>query len=194
MSARLHLSLVSLLTLAAACHQMPVRHGEEVQTPKSSLLEQRAPIDVAVAPVLDNSGNAALPKAELRAAFAGALVKRHYSPLALEMVDKKVVNASYRPGSLEEQAVFALTVERWDTHLWDTRNVIEVTLLARMLDPDNPAGELWSGRLEKRFDFTDVHEQFTTAAALTRNACQTIAAELLAAMPVRPAKPGPAKP
>ncbi len=193
-SARHHLSLLSLVCLAAACNRMPVHHGVDVESPKSSSLEQRSPIDVAVAPITDNSGNTALPRAELRTAFQGALVKRRYSPLALEMVDKKVVNASYRPGSLEEQAVFSLTVERWDTHLWDTRNVIEVTLLARMLDPNNPAGELWSGRLEKRFDFTDVHERFTTTAALTRYACETVAAELLAAMPVREPKPGAAKP
>lgn len=194
MSARILVPVLSLVCLATACNQLPKRPGEFVATQKGSTLEQKSPIEVAVAPITDSSGNADLPRAELRRAFQGALVKRRYSPIALDLVDSKVVDAAYRPGALEEQAVLLLDVQRWDTHLWGTRNVIEVTIRARMVDPANPAGELWSGVLEKRFDFADVQDQFTTESALRRHACETIAGELLEAMPARQPTPGKARP
>jgi len=192
-SARILVPVLGLLCLATSCNQMPKRPDEFVNTPKGSTLEQKSPIEVAVAPLNDSSGNAELPRGELRSAFQTALVSRRYSPIALDLVDSKVVNAAYRPGALEEQAVLLIDVERWDTHLWSTRDVIETTIHARMVDPANPAGELWSGRLEKRFDFAGMREQFTTEGALRRHACQTIAAELLGAMPARQSTPG-AKP
>lgn len=191
MSARHLVPLLAVLCVAASCNQVPKRAGASVQARSSTSLEESSPIDVAVAPLVNSSGNAALPAAALRGAFQGALIKRRYTPLALGEVDKKVVDASYRPGALDEQAVLAVVVERWDTRLWDTRNVIEVTLAARMVDPGNPSGELWSGRLEQRFDFADVAERFTTSASLQKHACETIAAEVLAALPPRRPMPGP---
>lgn len=189
MSPRILVPVLALFCSATACNTMPKRPDENVTAAKGSTLEQKSPIDVAVAPIGDSSGNAELPRAELRSAFQAALVGRRYSPIALDLVDSKVVNASYRPGALEEQAVLLIDVERWDTHLWSTHNVIETTIRARMVDPANPAGELWSGRLDKRFDFTDVQEQYTTEGALRKHACLAIAAELLGAMPARQATP-----
>lgn len=194
MSARLLVSVLGLVCFASACNSLPKRPGESVETAKGSTLEQRNPIEIAIAPISDSSGNAELPRAELRSAFQGALVARRYSPLALELVDSKVVNAAYHPGALEEQAVLLVDVQRWDTHLWSTRDVIEVTIGARMVDPSNPSGVLWSGVLEKRFDFAEMHEKLTTEAALRRHACETIAAALLEAMPAHQATPGRTKP
>lgn len=196
MSARQFASLLSLVCLATACNTLPETPGKHVDSaPNSgSALEQHAPIEVAIAPITDSSGNTALPRSELRKAFQGALLRRRYTPIALDLVDSKVVNAAYRPGSLEEQAVLMLDVERWDTRLWDSRNVIEVTIRARVIAPDNPSGELWSGVLEKRCDFSAVQEQYATEGALRRFACEQIANELLEAMPARQPVPGRAKP
>jgi hypothetical protein len=87
-----------------------------------------------------------------------------------------------------------LDVQRWDTRLWESRSVIEVTIRARMVAADNPSGELWSGVLEKRFDFGTVEEQYATQGALQHYACEQIANELLEAMPARQPVPGHAKP
>jgi hypothetical protein len=193
-SVRILVPVLSLVCFATACNHLPERRGKDVASNPGSTLEQKSPIEVAVAPITDGSGNTALPRAELRRAFQAALVKRRYTPIALDLVDSKVVNAAYHPGALEEQAVLMLDVQRWDTHLWDTRNVIEVTIRARMVDPANPAGELWSGVLEKRFDFDNVQDQFTTESALMHHACETIAGELLEAMPARQPTPGHATP
>ena len=194
MSARILVPVLSLFAITTACTQMPRHPGEFVKPSQGSTLEQKGPIEVAIAPIEDSSGNAELPRAELRRAFQGALLRRRYTPIALDLVDSKVVKASYRPGALEEQAVLLLDVQRWDTHLWSTRNVIEVTIRARMVAPENPSGELWSGVLEKRFDFAAVQDQFTTEGALRRHACEMIASELLEALPARQSMPGKAKP
>jgi len=191
-SARILVPLLSLFATTAACNQMPKRPNEFVNSSKGSTLEQKGPIEVAIAPITDSSGNAELPRTELRRAFQGALLRRRYTPLALDLVDSKVVDASYHPGALEEQAVLVLDVQRWDTQLWSSRSVIEVTLQARMVDPANPSGELWSGVLAKRFDFGQVLDQFSTDAALRHYACEAIANELLGAMPAR--QPSPGKP
>jgi len=192
-SVRILVQALGLLSFATACNSLPHPPGENVTTQKGSTLESKAPIEVAIAPITDSSGNVELPRGELRSAFQGALLRRRYTPLALDLVDSKVVNASYRPGALEEQAVLLLDVQRWDTQLWSTRSVIEVKLQARMVDPANPSGELWSGVLEKRFDFGQVVDQFTTDAAMRRHACETIAAALLEAMPARQPLPGKPK-
>ena len=195
MSARQFVSLLSLVCLAA-CNSLPETPGKYVESaPNSgSALEQHSPIEVAIAPITDSSGNAALPRKELRSAFQGALVRRRYTPIALDLVDSKVVNAAYKPGTLEEQAVLLLDVQRWDTRLWDTRSVIEVTIKARMVASDNPSGELWSGVYEKRCDFSAVQEHYATEGALSHYACEQIANEVLEAMPARQPVPGHAKP
>jgi len=146
-----------------------------------------------IAPVVDartqKGREMALPTSNLRAALQTGLVQRRYSPLNLDLVDTKVVNAAYRPGSLDEQAVLQLTVERWDTSLWTVRQSITATLDARFLSPTGTV--LWSGRLEDtRFDFADVKDQFTTETALIRHACNKVTTELLAALPPREPRPG----
>lgn len=192
MSLRILVPALGLVCFATACNSLPHPPGEHVTTQQGSTLEEKCPIEVAIAPIKDSSGNAALPRTELRSSFQAALVKRRYTPIALELVDRKVVNAAYKPGANEEEAVLQLDVQRWDTHLWDSRNVIEVTIRARMIDPANPSGELWSGVLEKRFDFGQMEDKFTTDGALRRYACDTIANELMEAMPARQATPGKA--
>ncbi|MBK7641647.1 MAG: hypothetical protein IPJ19_01135 [Planctomycetes bacterium] len=194
MSARLLVPVLSLFCLATACNQLPKRRGESVVPGSSSTLEQRSPIEVAVAPISDSSGNAELPRGDLRRAFQAALLERRYTPISLDLVDSKVVDAAYRPGSLDENAVLLVDVQRWDTHLWDTRDVIEVTIQARMVDPSSPSSNLWSGVLEKRFDFSNSGDLYSTSSALWRHACQTIASELLEAMPARQPVPGRATP
>jgi hypothetical protein len=189
-SVRQLVHLASLVCLATACNSLPHPPGENVTTQKGNALEQHSPIEVAIAPINDSSGNTALPRNELRSAFQGALLRRRYTPIALSLVDSKVVNAAYKPGALDEQAVLLLDVQRWDTHLWESRSVIEVTIRARVVAPDNPSGELWSGVLEKRCDFGEVQEQYATEAALRRYACEQIANELLEAMPARQPVPG----
>jgi hypothetical protein len=166
-----------------------------VQAQTAATLRTADPVEIVIAPVIDartqKGREMALPTGTLRTALQSVLVQRRYSPLNLDLVDTKVVNAAYRPGSLDEQAVLQLTVERWDTSLWTVRQSITATLDARMLSPTGTV--LWSGRLQDaRFDFADIKEQYTTESALIRHACTKVLTELLAALPPREPRPGSA--
>ncbi len=185
----------SLLALACAvslvaCNELPRRRGESVQTVSSDKLEKRNPIDLVVAPVENTSGVASVPIAALREAFQKGLVRRHFSPLALDYVDRKVVDAAYTPGSLKEEAVLQITVESWDASLLDTRGALSVKAHVRLIDAENPTnGQLWGGFIDHRFDLADQVENFSTQEQLLAYACARIAEEMLAALPAR--SPGP---
>lgn len=187
-----YLVLIPLVVLTA-CNQLPPRRGSDVQAKTTASLSTIDPIEIVVAPVVDSrtqkGREMTLPTKSLRSAIQDGLVQRRYSPLHLDLVDTKVVNASYRAGALEEQAILQLEISRWDTSLWTVRQSITATIDARLVTPDGAV--LWTGKLEdKRFDFADVKDRFTTETALIRHACQAVSTELLAALPARQPKPG----
>ncbi len=175
----------------AACSSIPKRPGSSVETLSPSNVAARSPVDVVIAPIANPSGKASVPSEMLRESFHDGLVKRRYSPLALTYVDRKVVDASYKPGTLQEEAVLQVTVERWDDSLWDSHRAVTLRIAARLIDAANPSGgDLWAGRLERRFDVDKGGESTLGADGLMRKACESIAAELLAALPARDPAPG----
>jgi hypothetical protein len=181
-------SWIALACAAAlpACNELPHRRGESVQTVSSGQLEKRNPIDLVVAPIENATGDNSVPLASLREAFQKGLVRRRYTPLALEYVDRKVVDAAYTPGSLKEEAVLQVTIEAWDKTLLDTRGALIVKAHARLIDAENPTnGQLWGGFIDHRFDLEAEREQYSTEAALLEYACGRIAEEVLAALPAR---------
>lgn len=177
---------------AAACQQLPEPKGRDVRVLEVGRLEQVNPNDIVVAPLQIASEEAlSLPEQKIRAAFVSALVRRRYAPLALEYVDGGVVEASYRTGLLDEDAVCQIVVHNFDDDLWTVRRALVVDLELRMIDPADPIGEpLWAGRLEGRFDFVDEAIQYTTDTAQYQASLEHIAQELLAAMPARRTEPG----
>ena len=186
-----HLVLVaSIACTLASCNELPQRRGEAVETASTAKLEERRPVDIVVAPVENGTGRKDVPLAAMREAFEKGLVRRRYSPLATEYVDRRVVDASYTPGSLQEEAVLQVTIETWDTSLLDTRGALIVKARARMLDARDPTnGQLWSGAIDHRFDLQANRENFNTRTAMLQHACEQIADEVLAALPARSAGP-----
>lgn len=173
-----------------ACNDLPKRPGGSVETVHSGQLERSSPIDVVVAPVENASGRKGVPLAALREAFHKGLVKRRYSPLALEYVDRKVVNAAYTPGALKEEAVLQVTIEAWDDSLWESRGALTVKARARLLDAEGASGgPLWTGTVDHRFDIGVQGEPLASLDARMRQACERIAGELLAALPARSPAP-----
>jgi hypothetical protein len=199
-SALRSLGLVALgcTFLASGCSGPQTTRGISTISSGGALLEEKSPLEVVVAPVINASGNADVPAAHLRNAFQQGLVQRRYSPLALEFVDKKVGHASqasYRPGSLDEEAVFQIAIEHWDSSLWEIHSALMVKMQVRMLDARDPtAPALWTARVDRRFDFTRDRERFTTEDAALRHASEEIAAEMLAALPTRSPAPGHSAP
>jgi hypothetical protein len=178
-----------LISLTACQSTAPVPHGLGVDQHGLVKLVEKNPTDVAVAPIRNSAGKD-VPVRDLRACFHKGLVARRYSPLALEYVDRNVVDAGYTPGASNEQAVLDINIERWDTSLWKTHNAITARMQVRMLDAAS-GEELWSGRIDQRYDFGSTLDAMPTEAARIHYACDTIANELLAALPARnPKAPG----
>jgi len=176
--------------VSTSCNQLPPERGEHVQTVASEKLESKNPIEVVVAPVANATGDDTVPIVPLREAFQAGLVRRRYSPLALEYVDKKVVDATYTPGSLQESAVLQVEIQGWDTSLFETRAAISVKARARLVDAEDPSrAELWSGFIDHRFDFEADHDKYPAREAFQHYVCGRIADELLAALPAREAGP-----
>lgn len=182
--------VASIAGTLASCNELPQRRGETVETTSTARLEEKRPVDIVVAPVENGTGRKDLPLAAMREAFEKGLVRRRYSPLATDYVDRRVVDASYTPGSLQEEAVLQVTIETWDTSLLETRGALIVKARARMLDARDPTnGQLWSGAIDHRFDLNADRESFSTRTAMLQHACERIADEVLAALPARSAGP-----
>jgi TolB-like protein len=174
----------------AACHApAPVPHGKGVDQHGLTKLIEKNPVDVAVAPIQNQAGKD-VPVKDLRECFQKGLVTRRYSPLALAYVDRNTTEAGYKAGASKEQAVLEIKVESFDTSVWKTRNAITARIQVRMLDAAN-GEELWSGRIDQRYEFGTSLDALPTETMRMHKACDTITNELLAALPARnPQGPG----
>ena len=184
------ISSVLLLALLGACQELPHHPGRKVQILQQNGLEAANPSDVAVAPVEIEKEGVKVPDHLLREVIGDALVRRRYTPLAIEYVDSRVVDASYQSGTLGEDAVCRLIVHDWDERAWDTGRVLKVDLEMRMVDSRDPEGRvLWSARYPGQVDVTGA-ESHMTQDALYRHAIEQIAIELAGALPPRDTSPG----
>jgi hypothetical protein len=175
----------------ASCYQIPTRHGVTVDVTSTGKLEKKNPLEIVMEPVENTSGNANAPLDELRLAFQRGLVKRRYSPLSLERVDEHLLDGAYQTGALQEDADVHVKIDRWDTSLWETHTALLVKAEMRITDPRDPsAGDLWSGRIDHRYEFGSYREKFSSDQALMQFACDRIADEILSVLPPRTAAPG----
>jgi hypothetical protein len=181
--------LAVFLLVLSSCQSVPRHRGVAVQSTEGGRVAQEDPIEVAVAPVVNASG-ASLPVAALRDSFQKELVDHRYSPLALDFVDRKVVEASYTPGASDEQATLVITVEKWDPALWMTHGAITARIVTQLIDAKGGGEVLWSATADQRFDFPGLREHLSTETARLQYACDEIAAELLGKLPARTARPG----
>ncbi len=181
------------LTLALAgmaCQQLPRQVGKEVQVLEVGALAERNPADVAVLPIEIAARGVGVDGVRMRRAFQRGLVKRRYSPLAIDFIDSRTVNASYVYGTLGEEAVCQIVVHGWDDTLWETHRVIDLDVALRMVDPARPDGpSLWAGRLAARID-VNRHANVMGEMALRDEVLEELASELLAAMPARRTEAG----
>jgi hypothetical protein len=150
-----------------------------------------SPADIVIAPVQDLSLGAVAPREELRQAFQQGLVSRRYSPLALDYVDAKLVDAAFVAGSLREEAVLEIQVLAWDMSLWDLHSAVSVEVRARLVNSAAAEGEpLWGANFTKRLNLSSERHTSPTQALVMGRAAQMVAAELLAVLPARNPVPG----
>lgn len=175
--------------VCAACNDIPKGHGSAIHASDKQRVVEEKPMEVAVAPIVNASG-ASIPANELRQAFQKELIVHCYTPLALEFVDRKVVDASYTPGSAQENATLVITIEKWDASLWPTHQAITARMTASLVDTKGSRESIWTATADQRFDFAKALQHLSTEGARVRHATDTIARELLARLPMRTARPG----
>lgn len=172
----------------AGCQSLPEPPGRNVQELYHGTLEDARPMDVVVAPIIDLSLDGGVPELELRQAFQRNLIKRRYSALALPYTDRRVVNASYKPGALEEDAILQVTIREWDLSRWDSNSELSVKVEAWMLSSADDV-ELWGGLLEKTFYLEREVRNRATQKGVLKETAEEIARELLEVMPARTPQP-----
>ena len=183
------LAPLSMLAVFAACQTIPDYPGEDIEVLHHGALESVQPADIVLAPVVVSAETlGTVPTASLRRGFMKALVRRRYSPLALEYVDREVVEASYRSGALDEDGVLRVEVQTWDTSLWVSHGVLSVVMDAWMTDARD-GEELWGGRITRRVRTRFEGASHPTEQALIDVVCERLAEDLLEIMPAR--TPGP---
>jgi len=183
-----HAALGAAILAAAGCQGIPEPPGRNSKVLFAGSLEEVRPMDVVVAPIIDQSVEGEVPLLELRQAFQRHLIRRRYSALSLPYTDRRVVNASYQPGALYEDAILQVTVREWDLSRFDSNGELGARIEAWMLSAEDET-ELWGGQLEKTFYLAnDLQNMATTKGALGIVA-EDIAAELLEVLPARTPRP-----
>lgn len=201
MTARLVPALT--LLLAAACREIPAPYQlpdlpSEVPTVDRGLSRVN-PTELAIAPLeFATQASQRAPQTHLRMAAAEWLTYHRYSPLSLEFVDgtvpggatSRVIDASYRPGSVGEDAVVRIVVHGWDEGSWISSQKLEVDVEVLIESPVAAEGTLWTARLERSFDFADEVRLEANHVARMRKACSLIMEEALSNLPDRVVEPG----
>jgi hypothetical protein len=185
----LRLVLPALLaTLAAACTTPPpLPPGADNPGLTDRGLREANPLDVAVLEVENQTGIGGLPLASMRRQFHAGLVERHYSPLALDYVDGRAVEAGYRPGASEENALLKVVVTGWDDQHWKTHARLVIDADVWLLDATRPAPEqaLWGGHVSRTMEMGRTREVVVGESQLLERTVADFVAEVLASLPAR---------
>lgn len=182
------LALVALVpALVLGCHSLPEAPGRHAEVLVEGRLSERNPSDVAVLPVVNKTGKANLPLGVIRHAFYLGLVERRYSPIALDFVDRRVVDASYQPGALQEDAALKIFLTEWDDSSWETHRRIGIGADVFLIDarPTDANQELWGWRLREEISVSADTARYALEEDLMRLAIERFTKEILGGLPLR---------
>jgi hypothetical protein len=187
-----HLAAAAAAALLASCSTPHAPRGASNDGLKTSRLNEVRPVEIVVPPIQNHTGNARVPVAAMRSEFQKGLVQRRYSPLSLAYVDKqaKPMEASYRPGTLGEQAVLRVVLTGWDTSRWTSHSRLVIDADVALLDAQAPdlSKSLWGGHATKTIDLALQRDSFINEDAMLERAVQMFADEVLATLPARSAE------
>ncbi len=173
-----------LATTSCETTNKPPR-GHDNESLVSGRLAQVNPRDIVVLSIENETGRSDLPLEALRTGFHAGLVKRRYSPLSLEYVDTRVVEAAYQPGAMQEQGVFQVSILGWDDQTFDTHGRLDVTARVHLLDAQGSSGEvLWGGTVTRRID-VNLERVTTPGRNLATLAAERFVDDVLASLPPR---------
>lgn len=146
------LALAALLVVPAACDSLPhsknvFRDRTESQAPDK--LAEKAPSDILIAPVRNQTDRDDVPVDLLRSALHDALVGRLYSPLDLAYADAHWAESTYR-GEDVPDAVLVASITHWSTSGLSGQGTMEIGVDLRLFSGGSTAGEvLWSAQVDR---------------------------------------------
>jgi hypothetical protein len=183
----LSLLACGVLALASGCGTTPVPKGLDNEHVVVGSLKAVNPLDIVVLPIQNNTGIANLPLDRMRRDFHAGLVRLRYSPLALDYVDARTVEAAYTPGDLHEQGILQVFLSGWDDRNWRTRSRLSIDAEVYLLDPRQPdiRRPLWGGKVPRTVDMTQERAAYTTDEALLGRAIDRFVEDVLASLPPR---------
>lgn len=178
---------VALVASALACKTPGAPRGTDNPALVTGALKTVNPLDVVVLPIQNTTGRDDLPLAEMRHDFHAGLVRQKYSPLALDYVDARTVEASYTPGDLQEQAILQVFLTGWDESQWKAHSRIGIEAEVYLLDSRHPdvRQPLWGGKADRKIDMAQERASFPTDKALIRRAVERYVQDVLASLPAR---------
>jgi len=190
------LFLAALASMACFSACGPTRPPRGLDNPNLIVgsLSQVNPLDIVVLPIQNNTGRDKLPLEELRQAFFTGLVRQKYSPLSLEYIDARVVEAAYTPGDLKEQAILQIFINNWDDSQWRTMTRLHVEAEIYLLDSKNPDQRqpLWGGKVDRYVDLSRELAGLPTSQMALNRAVEVFTENVLASLPPRnPEKTSP---
>ena len=101
-----------------------------------------------------------------------------------------VLEASYSPGALGEDAYLEVMIERWEMPDWMALRSIDAAITAKLIDPRNPMGPaLWEARLDREFRFSLDGGTASSTDRDLRDACDEVLRALLSTLPGRALAP-----
>lgn len=154
---------------------------------KTGRLASVNPLDVVVLTPDNLTGRSDLPLEALRTELQAGLIERRYSPLAFEYIDRTAIEASYRPGTLGEQAVFQVVITGWDDSLWRSHARLIVDADVYLLDAAAPEREsaLWGGHVTRRIDLATQRSVTMHMDLLLQRAVADLTDGILSSLPAR---------
>jgi hypothetical protein len=182
------LGLAALLSSLSGCDSpRTAPRGADNLELHTGRLRQANPLDIAVLPVQNNSGNEHVPLDLLRSAFHRGLVRQRYTPLALAYVDSKIVEAAYTPGDTDENAILQVFVTRWDDARWKSSAELRIDGEVYLLDVGNPdpTKALWGGKVSRTVSMLARRQVVASDGELLGEALQQFADDVLASLPAR---------
>jgi len=177
---------VLLLGSLVSCDALRPAEESSPFTGSPQLLARLQPGDIAVAPILDQTGGADVPAAEIRAGFADALVQRLYSPLDNEYVDANWVESSFG-GTPGPDALLVIALTSWDpSHLFSNGEVTGAAEVVLFEGGSTAGTPLWSETRELTVSLADGRGTPPTPSdSLEWRAASAFAREFLATLPAR---------
>jgi len=182
------LALVLLTSLTGSACNSTARRTDGAPEVRGALdrLAELQPVDVAVAPVRDQTGAQRVPLELFRTAFIQTLIERRYTPLAPSYVDANWVESSFK-GTPPPDGLLVVAVTAWDpSHLYSTGKVTATADVVLFEGGDTTGKVLWQCTFADVVDMGDGRGNPPAAGQdLVPKAVRQFAQRALEALPMR---------